>query len=290
MTDIEARIDELYGGDPGEFVALRDALARELRGAGDREAAATVAKLRRPTVVAWAVNQVGREHPTDLDELLASGEAVADAQAEAVGGGGAAALRDAMRERRDVVRRLAGAAVRLLDERGGGGETHRDEIVATLEAASLDPEAADLVRRGRLTKELPAPSGFGGAGDAAALFAPAPSTRKAPAKKKAAAAKAAPAKKPDEPKKPTKKQIDAATSAHRRASQRAERAAAAAEDARREADRAAAQVTRLEGELAAARDRATQLAEAAVAAEEDAATAQDAAAATEAELASLGGD
>src|SRR4051812_17139068 len=59
-------IDELYTVDPSEFVARRNALAKELRAAGDRDAAAEVSKLRRPTVVAAALNQLARRNPAGL--------------------------------------------------------------------------------------------------------------------------------------------------------------------------------------------------------------------------------
>ncbi|MDP8988077.1 MAG: hypothetical protein M3N11_06985, partial [Actinomycetota bacterium] len=56
-------LDQLYELEPRHFVAARDRLVRELRAAGERQAAAAVKGLRRPTVVAWALNQVARAHP-----------------------------------------------------------------------------------------------------------------------------------------------------------------------------------------------------------------------------------
>lgn len=148
-------VDQLYALEPGQFVAARDRLARQLRADGDREAAAAVKKLRRPTVVAWALNQVARAHPDEVAELIEAGAAVGRAQAEAVGGGASAELRQATRRRRQVASQLARAATEL------AGAAHHDEAVATIDAASFDPEVAQLLRRGRLTRELPPPSGFG---------------------------------------------------------------------------------------------------------------------------------
>jgi hypothetical protein len=148
-------VDELYELEPGRFVAARDQLVRQLRVAGDREAAVAVKSLRRPTVVAWALNQVARAHPEEVAELIDAGAAVRRAQAEAMGGGASGELREATRRRRQVASTLARAAADL------AGAAHHDEAVATIDAASFDPEVADLLRRGRLTKELPPPSGFG---------------------------------------------------------------------------------------------------------------------------------
>ncbi|MFL6185898.1 MAG: hypothetical protein ACJ745_13955, partial [Actinomycetes bacterium] len=53
----------LYRLPPGEFVAARDQLARQLRAAGGREAARRVAALRRPSISAWAANQLARAAP-----------------------------------------------------------------------------------------------------------------------------------------------------------------------------------------------------------------------------------
>ena len=153
-ADVEG-VDQLDDLEPGQFVAARDRLARALRAAGDRQAATAVKRLRRPTVVAWALNQVARAHPEEVAELVEAGAAVGRAQADAMGGGASAELRAATRRRREIASALARAAADL------AGAAHHDEAVATLDAASFDPEVAELLRRGRLTKELPPPSGFG---------------------------------------------------------------------------------------------------------------------------------
>ncbi len=53
---VQARLaeaaDELYALPPGDFRAARDERADEARAAGDKELAAAIRKLRRPTVSA----------------------------------------------------------------------------------------------------------------------------------------------------------------------------------------------------------------------------------------------
>ncbi len=71
---MEAVTEELYGLDPNDFVAARNDLVRRLRKAGERAVAAEVAKLRRPTPAAWAVNQLVRRHRAEVEELVRKGE------------------------------------------------------------------------------------------------------------------------------------------------------------------------------------------------------------------------
>lgn len=172
--DLDAEIDRLYAGAPDDFVAQRDALAKQLRADGERDAAKRVKALRRPTVAAWGVNLLARDDPDGIAELLSAGADLARAQRRALSGVRDSGLRDATTRRRDVVRRLADRAVALLDEAGASGEAHRETIAATLEAASASDEAAEPVRQGRLSRELPAPSGFGDVGGLA-LLSPEPS-------------------------------------------------------------------------------------------------------------------
>jgi hypothetical protein len=120
------------------------------------------------------------------------------------------------------VSRLAGEAAGRL---GASGGARRDEIVATLEAASSDDQAAGDLVAGRLTKDL-TPSGFGsvfGLGDL--------------------------------PEPPPRSEAD--EEAEERARKEAEAASIAA--ARKKADEAWAHVAELEQQLAGARRRAEEL-------------------------------
>ena len=124
-----------------------------------------MAKLRRPSPAAWAVNQLARRHRADLEDLLRLGEALRATQDRTLGGADAGELRQAARARRDALARLTESAMSLLEVRGAGAAAHQGEVAATLEAASVDPEAAAEVSGGRLTTSLEPPAGFGGLGD-----------------------------------------------------------------------------------------------------------------------------
>jgi hypothetical protein len=146
---------------PTEFVAARDGLAKRLKAEGDKEGGAAVKALRKPTTAAWAINQLARDHKADLESLLDLGQRMRDAQHEALTGGGTGLLKELSADRRGAVDALVRKAVSAL---GAGGASQRDAIVATLDAAVTNPGNAELVRSGRLAKELQAPSGFGDTG------------------------------------------------------------------------------------------------------------------------------
>lgn len=67
--DLDDRVAAVYGGPLTSFVAGRDALARELRSAGRRDDAARVRKLRKPKLVAWALDAGARADPGALATL-----------------------------------------------------------------------------------------------------------------------------------------------------------------------------------------------------------------------------
>ena len=84
--DLDEAIDELYGASLDEFVAERTRLAKELRDAGNREEAQAVAKLRKPNVAAWVLNQLARRNRREIDLLLDAGHRLREAQAGAMAG------------------------------------------------------------------------------------------------------------------------------------------------------------------------------------------------------------
>ncbi|MDX6677976.1 MAG: hypothetical protein QOE31_2028 [Solirubrobacteraceae bacterium] len=148
--------DDLYGLPFDQFVAERGALAKALRQAGERERASEVAALRKPSVAAWAVNQLVRTQRDAVAELYAAGDALRDAQSDLLAGrGDGRALRAAGEEERAAVRRLVEAARGLLTSDGHElSETVVERVSDTLHAAALDEGAREQVRDGRLEREL----------------------------------------------------------------------------------------------------------------------------------------
>ncbi len=159
-------VDALFDADLSEFIAARDALVKQRKAAGDKEGAALVKALRKPSTVAWGVNRVARTSPDDIDALLDAGDAVRTAQMKAVQGTDDGSLRDKSKAWRERVNALGAKVAALI------GDQYRDEAAASFEAASTDDAVADVVRRGRLTNAIEA-AGFGLAG------MPDPPTRRA---------------------------------------------------------------------------------------------------------------
>lgn len=159
MTDVFSieGVEAVFAADLAEFVATRDALVKELKAAGDKDGAAAVKQLKKPSTVAWGVNRVVRENPDDVAALVEAAAAVRAAQVRAVQGNDAGGLREASREWRRLVNELAGKVGRLV------GAQYRDEAAATFEAASAEEGLTDVLRAGRFTAAVAA-AGFGLAG------------------------------------------------------------------------------------------------------------------------------
>jgi hypothetical protein len=151
-----AKAADLYGLPLEEFTKARDALAKEARQAGDKEAADEIKALRKPPVSAWAVNQLARRHPQELKALVKAGEGLRRAQRAAVGGGGPDALRDATRAHRERLEELTSIARHDL----GAESATLQRVVQNLRTASVDKEASKALLAGSLTGDLEQ-SGFG---------------------------------------------------------------------------------------------------------------------------------
>jgi hypothetical protein len=178
----EKELDRLYGLPLGEFTRARDERARELRKQGESDAADEVKALAKPSVSAWAVNQLARHERLQVRALMTAGERLRKAQAKLLGGGGGSGEVQAAQERqRDVVGALVGSAQDVLQEAGHPAtEAMLERIRGTLTAAAGDEEGARLVATGQLTKDLD-PAGFGGfsAVEPAAKRPPSPGKEKA---------------------------------------------------------------------------------------------------------------
>ena len=158
---MDEAVEDLYGLPLTEFTKARDALARATAKEGNKEEAATIKALKKPSVAAWALNQLTRRHPDDVEQLLEAGARLRRAQTSALEGGDPAELREAGRGEAAHVDTLAGLARAILAEAGrGASDAQQDKLVATLRAAAVDPVGGEQLRRGVLTGEL-SPAGFG---------------------------------------------------------------------------------------------------------------------------------
>jgi colicin import membrane protein len=143
MASVDAGIDQLFQGPLGEFTAARNALAKR---AGDR--AADVKGLQKPTLAAWAVNQLYWQRRAVYDDLV---DRAADVRAthQATLKGQRTDLRGASRAHEEAVDRAFKATLTLLSEAGQPvTDATRQAIATTLRALPGDEPP------GRLTRQL----------------------------------------------------------------------------------------------------------------------------------------
>jgi hypothetical protein len=155
----EDDVDALFRLPLAEFTGARNALAAQLKKSGRGDEAAYVKALVKPSVSAWAVNQLYWNHRDEFDQLIASGERFHKAQTSRIAAK-SADMRAALDARREALTQLAEFATSLLRNAGHNPalETvHR--ITTTLEAISAYASRSDAPRPGRLTQDVD-PPGF----------------------------------------------------------------------------------------------------------------------------------
>jgi len=228
-VELDDALDALYDASPDEFVSERKRLVKVLKSDGRTAEADRLAKVRKPTVAAWALNRLARDQRRDIDLLLDSGHRLRTAQAGVLRGDAREAFEQARRTERDAIARLLGAAEDLL---GGASASILEQVAASLHAAAVSEGGRELLAAGRFTQPLTL-EGF----DAVAGLAPPPSKR---------APKAKPARNSDE-----LKRLRAELAAARKRLREAERTA-------HEAHRLAAQAEVNVAEAAEAVRRAEQ--------------------------------
>jgi len=152
--ELVPELDRLYQLPPPAFVAARNDLAKRLRTAGERDAAARVATLARPSAPVWAINQLYWERRELWDALVGSAARLRLAQ----GGAGGTALAHALASRREAVAEARRAAMRRIAGTGAALTAALERrLGSTIEA--LASGAGEEVVPGRLTVELE-PPGF----------------------------------------------------------------------------------------------------------------------------------
>ena len=159
VTDVLNEVaDSLYGLPPGDFVGARNSRAKELVAAGDRQSAAAVRRLPKPSLAAWLANRLVRAHRDEVNKLIALRTRFEDAQAKA----GREELHTLARQRKAFIETLMAFA---RDELAASGDAMTPEVQRqledTLDAAVADEGAAAQLRAGHLNQALHH-IGFGG--------------------------------------------------------------------------------------------------------------------------------
>ncbi|MEA2670929.1 MAG: hypothetical protein QOG45_1149 [Chloroflexota bacterium] len=249
---------ELYRGPLEDFVRARAELARRLRSDGDREAAATVAGLRRPSLGAWVVDQLAARAPGLVRDLLAAASDAREAQRQ----GAPEALREASARVRDLLDEAGRRARGILEQAGHPATdvTVRRARTTAQAAAAGAPAEREALLLGTLDRDLD-PPGFGPVGEPepdTGAVAEAIRDRRRPAPAAAAHRRPAPAPDPGVGADRAAELGEAVQRAERELTGRrrdAERSATAAARRRAHAERLAAEA-RVAAEEAAAAERA----------------------------------
>ena len=143
--------DALYALPLDRFTPERDARAKAAK--GDKDLVAALKALRKPSLAAWVVNLLVRREAGQVEQVLAIGAALRDAQ-EGMDG---AELRALTKQRRQLTSAVTGQARALASDEGVKvTQSVADEVEATLTAGLVDPEAARAVRSGLLVRSLKA--------------------------------------------------------------------------------------------------------------------------------------
>ncbi|MCM3869530.1 MAG: hypothetical protein ND895_02370 [Pyrinomonadaceae bacterium] len=152
-------VDALFRLPLAEFTGARNTLAARLKKSGRGDEADLVKALGKPSISAWAVNQLYWNHREAFDRLLESGGRFHKAQSSRLAGK-LADMRTALDARREALTQLSELATSLL--RGAGHNPTPDtihRITTTLEALSAYASRSDAPRPGRLTHDVD-PPGF----------------------------------------------------------------------------------------------------------------------------------
>jgi len=163
---LEDDVDALFKLPLTEFISARKTLAARLKKEGHGDQVNRVQALVKPSISAWAVNQLYWQHREAFDRLIATGQDFRRAQSSRLAGK-AADLRGPLDARRKVLSELSTLATALLGDAGHNPTPDMvRRITTTLEAMSAYASLPDDLALGRLTHDVD-PPGF----DSLASFA-----------------------------------------------------------------------------------------------------------------------
>ena len=149
-TELLAIADELYALELTDFTPARDARAKDLKGT---DLAKPVKALRKPSTAAWVVNLLVRHETEQVEQVLAVGAALREAQASMSG----EELRALTRQRRQLTAAVTSQARAVAKEHGlRVTDAVADQVEATLTAAMVDEGCAKAVRSGLLVAPIEA--------------------------------------------------------------------------------------------------------------------------------------
>jgi hypothetical protein len=167
-------VDRLFSLPLAEFVTARNELAKAIKSTGDKETAARIQKLPKPSISAWAINQVARKDNALVIALIEALDRQRELQVKALGAGvDRAAMKEAKQHENEAIAELERKLVTTLEAGGhSAGRNAIEKAVRALRAAAVHEEGKKLLESGHLTIDFDA-SGFEALGAALPETAPA---------------------------------------------------------------------------------------------------------------------
>lgn len=161
LTLEDSDLDRLYGLPLNEFVPERTALVERLQRAGAQHAADTAQKLNKPSVSAWAINQLSRYRRQLVVDLISAVDRLRAAQSGAADGRtDGPSLSEAVKDEEAALARIEETTPGILNE--AGYVTSRatiDRAMRSIRAAAAHSEGRTLLEQGRLSQDFE-PAGF----------------------------------------------------------------------------------------------------------------------------------
>jgi hypothetical protein len=151
MTDLDA----LYAAPLSQFTALRNELARAAGADGDRALATEIKALKKPSVSAWVVNRLARDHRDAMQELIGAGVALEEAMQRSFAGE-PSQLPPARERESAAIAHLRMAATEVMPDITA---STLERVTNSLMSGARSREGRDLLLAGCLTTDLE-PRGF----------------------------------------------------------------------------------------------------------------------------------
>jgi hypothetical protein len=146
----DERVGRLYSLPLEGFTSARNELAKALRKEGDRDGADAVKALKQPSIEAWTVNQLVREHGGEIDRLIA----LAEDQPDVLASGDRDRVRKSLDDLKGTLSSLTGHAERAL--RGSERKPTPallERVTRLLQSSASSDEGRSALREGRFISE-----------------------------------------------------------------------------------------------------------------------------------------
>ncbi|HEV7745771.1 MAG TPA: hypothetical protein VGO56_12305 [Pyrinomonadaceae bacterium] len=170
-------VDAVFKLPLAEFIDARNKLAARLKQGGSANDAGLVKALAKPSISAWAANQLYWKHREAFDRLVAAGQRFRQVQMSGLAGK-AAEMRASLDARRAALSQLSDLATSLLQDSGHNPTSDiLRRITANLEAISAHASLSHGSTSGRLTHDVDPPGfesfGFSSPGNSSVTQKPA---------------------------------------------------------------------------------------------------------------------